>query len=429
MIRLKQYDSTLSFIRDPYRFISRTCEQHEVDLFETRLLLQKTICLRGEDAARIFYDTDRFTRVGAAPKFAMKTLFGQKGVQGLDEEAHRHRKQMFVSILKSDQINELTQLFAAELNTALARWECMPEVILYDEFQRLLTIAVCRWAGVPLAESEIGLRTRQLTLLFDQAANPGLGHFKSRRARQQTNRWITGLIQQIRDRQLTVDEKSPAAIIAWHRDLDQQLLPPEVAAVELLNVLRPVVAVSVYLTFVAHALQQHPHSRKLLRSDFDRYALPFVQEVRRFYPFFPLTAARVREYFEWQGHAFPRGRRVLLDLYGTNHDRRIWNEPEHFEPERFLQHNVSPFDFIPQGGGDVRSGHRCPGEDVAVNLMQRTAEFLTYEVQYEVLQQNLEIEFSRMPALPESRFRISTFQEKETPGTPHLNRGGRRVRI
>ena len=157
--------------------------------------------------------------------------------------------------------------------------------------------------------------------------------------------------------------------------------------------------------------------------------LPFVQEVRRFYPFFPLTAARVRKYFEWQGHAFPQGRRVLLDLYGTNHDRRIWKEPERFEPERFLEHNVSPFDFIPQGGGDVRSGHRCPGEDVAVNLMQRTAEFLTHEVQYEVLEQNLEIDFSRMPALPESRFRISTFQEKETPGTPHLTGEGRGVRI
>ncbi|KAA0139343.1 cytochrome P450 [Gimesia chilikensis] len=429
MHRLKQIESTLAFIRDPYRFISRTCEQHEVDLFETRLLLQKTICLRGEDAARIFYDTDRFTRVGAAPKFAIKTLFGQKGVQGLDEEAHRHRKQMFVSILKSDQINDLTQLFAAELNAAVARWECMPEVILYAEFQRLLTIAVCHWAGVPLSESEIGLRTRQLTLLFDQAANPGLGHFRSRRARRNANQWITGLIQQIRDRQLTVGEKSPASIIAWHRDLDQQLLPPEVAAVELLNVLRPVVAVSVYLTFVAHALQQHPHSRKLLRSDFGRYALPFVQEVRRFYPFFPLTAARVRKYFEWQGHAFPRGRRVLLDLYGTNHDRRIWNKPEHFEPERFLQHNVSPFDFIPQGGGDVRSGHRCPGEDVAVNLMLRTAEFLIREVQYEVPRQNLELDFSRMPALPESRFRISAIRNTEDSQSCGLTSEARKIRV
>lgn len=46
---------------------------------------------------------------------------------------------------------------------------------------------------------------------------------------------------------------------------------------------------------------------------------------------------------------FFRGQRVLLDLYGTNQDRRTWKDPEEFEPERFSQWDASPFNFVPQG--------------------------------------------------------------------------------
>jgi fatty-acid peroxygenase len=41
-----------------------------------------------------------------------------------------------------------------------------------------------------------------------------------------------------------------------------------------------------------------------------------------FAPFFPAVAARVRRDFDWKGYRLPRGRRVLLDLYGTDYDPR-----------------------------------------------------------------------------------------------------------
>jgi fatty-acid peroxygenase len=133
---------------------------------------------------------------------------------------------------------------------------------------------------------------------------------------------------------------------------------------------------------------------------------PLVQEVRRFYPFFPAVGALVRHNFEWQGYPFPQGQQVLLDLYGTNHDPRLWQEPEVFHPERFCQWDGSPFDFIPQGGGDHNLHHRCPGEWIAIELMQSALRFLLRGIRYEVPQQDLEIDYSRLPALPRSRFMI-----------------------
>ena len=60
-------DATLSMAVEGSEFISRRCRRHRSDVVETRLLLQRTICMRGADAARLFYDTERFQRSGAMP--------------------------------------------------------------------------------------------------------------------------------------------------------------------------------------------------------------------------------------------------------------------------------------------------------------------------------------------------------------------------
>lgn len=46
-------------------------------------------------------------------------------------------------------------------------------------------------------------------------------------------------------------------------------LPRKVAAVDLLNVLRPVVAIGTYITFIAHALHTHPEWRERIRAGDD----------------------------------------------------------------------------------------------------------------------------------------------------------------
>ncbi|EKJ99322.1 fatty acid alpha hydroxylase, cytochrome P450 [Rhodopirellula baltica SH28] len=106
------------------------------------------------------------------------------------------------------------------------------------------------------------------------------------------------------------------------------------------------------------------------------------------------------------GYRFPKGRRVLLDLYGTNHDPRTWDDPERFQPDRFNQRQSNCFDFIPQGGGDHFAHHRCAGEWITIALMKGAAEFLVRGVKYDVPRQDLRIDYARLPALPHSKFKI-----------------------
>jgi fatty-acid peroxygenase len=107
--RDKGLESTLALTHDPYRFISKRCRHYQSDLFEARIMLQRTICMMGKEAAELFYDPHRFMRSGAPPGRIEKTLFGQGGVQGMDDEAHQHRKQMFMSLMTPERIEALRQ--------------------------------------------------------------------------------------------------------------------------------------------------------------------------------------------------------------------------------------------------------------------------------------------------------------------------------
>ncbi len=405
--RNHELDSTLALLRDGYRFISIRCDHYGTDIFQTRLLLQKTICMRGRQAAALFYDRDRFIRAGATPGRVKKTLFGEGGVQGLDGEPHRHRKRMFMALMTPAAINTLVDITTQQWRAYVKKWAAMDEVILYDEVSELLCRSVCSWTGVPLNESEVGKRTQELVAMIEAAGAVTFGYLQGRFARRRAEVWAADLIRRVRSRSLVPAENCGLYIISWHRDQHGELLNEHDAAVELLNVLRPTVAIGRFITFAALALHEYPACREALRNREDDYLELFTQEVRRYYPFFPFVAARVRRPFIWRGYQFSQGTRVLLDLYGTNHDAACWNDPEIFRPERFSHRDDDAYDFIPQGGGDHYLNHRCPGEWITIVLIKKMTEGLMESMDYVVPAQDLSIDLSTVPALPASRFIIS----------------------
>ncbi len=175
---------------------------------------------------------------------------------------------------------------------------------------------------------------------------------------------------------------------------------------ELLNLLRPTVAVSRFIVFAARALHLYPEWRRRLLGNDEVDLLHFVQEVRRTTPFFPFAVARVSQDFTWQGYHFPEGRRAILDLYGTNHHPSLWEAPYEFRPQRFVSRPPGPFDLIPQGGGNPMVHHRCAGEAVTVSLLAAAVRFLVRSIRYQVPEQDLGVRLDRIPARPESGFVI-----------------------
>ncbi len=388
-------DDTLALALEGYAFIGNRARALGTDVFETRLMLQRTICMFGAEAAQIFYDAEKIQREGAPPSRVQATLFGRGGVQSLDGEAHRTRKQLFTSLLTRESALRMAGLFEHALLAEVPQWT--QRTVLFDELQTILAHAVCEWAGVRIDDER---RVRDISAMIEGSGGAGPRQWRGRVGRARAEWWIERQIDQIR----TTAMPALGVLGTFAKtDLDRRT-----AAIELLNIIRPTVAVARYIVFVAHALHEFPHAAELVRDDV--LVEPFVQEVRRYYPFFPALSGRVRHAFTWHDVAFPEGTRVMLDLYGTNHDPRIWPDPDQFRPERFIGWTGDPFTLIPQGGGDVATGHRCPGELMTIELMKTAVRLFTRRLRFDVPAQDLTISLARIPALPASRFVIENLR-------------------
>lgn len=120
------------------------------------------------------------------------------------------------------------------------KWAGIEQVVVYDELHELLTRAACSWAGVPLAETQVKQRTREVALLFDAAGSVEPRHWWARLARNRVDCWIETVITEIRNGQVRPPPRSVAHVIAHHRELNGDLLNARIAAVELLHVIRPI---------------------------------------------------------------------------------------------------------------------------------------------------------------------------------------------
>ena len=232
----------------------------------------------------------------------------------------------------------------------------------------------------------------------------GPAYVKAAVARRRCDTWAVGLIRAARDR-ATGQPASWVEQVASFVDVDGDLLSEKTAAVELLNVLRPTVAVAWLASFAVMALVEHPDWRERIRTDNTEHGgvgEAFAHEVRRYYPFVPVLAARARHDLDFAGHRVLTGDRILLDVYGTNHGPS-WENPWAFDPDRFV--DVDPCSirhFVPQGGGPVETGHRCPGEGISNGLLALTVKLLAGLDHLDLRPQDRHFSMRRMPTRPAS---------------------------
>lgn len=414
--RAKELDSTLSLINEGFNFIPNRRKELGSDIFETRLLGQKAVCMAGEEAADLFYNNKYFKRENAMPAPLKKTLLGEGGIHGRDGEEHHHLKRMFLSMMTPERLEDIKRMAIEELDAKADVWETQDQVVLMDELDEILTRAVCHWAGLPLKESEVKQRTHELASMVD-SFNGSLSDFKEgAQSRQSQEKWLKEIIQDIRSGIYNPPPYTAAYIVAHHKGTDGKFLDLQTAAVDLNNAYRPMLATVFFIAFGALALHEFPETKEKIKEDQNNYSQMFAQEVRRYYPFAPAMAAKVNNGFVWHGYTFKKEMLVILDLFGTNRHPDSWEHADQFMPERFENWNGSPFSFVPQGGGDHYVGHRCAGEWMTVMVMQAFFKYFTENISYTVPEQDLSYDMTRLPTMPKSRFIISNVKKiKQSP--------------
>lgn len=317
-----------------------------------------------------------------------------------------------MSTMSPDRIAKLIDSTKKQWKIAIDKWEQMDEVTLYEEVQEIMCRTACEWTGVPIKEEKVNELTKDLAAMFESPASIGPSHWIGRHARNRVEKWIEELVEEIRNGDINIPTNTILYKFAQYRDVEGDLLDTNTVAVEVLNILRPIVAIAIFINFIALALYTYPEEKLNLESKDEKYALMFVQEVRRFYPFFPFTAALVKKDFTWNNYKFEKDTLTFLDLYGTNHDPKIWENPDMFDPNRFSKWEGSPFSFIPQGGGDYFLGHRCAGEWATIEIMKVSLDYLANRISYELPEQDLSFSMADIPSIPHSKIAIKRVKKK-----------------
>lgn len=103
--------------------------------------------------------------------------------------------------------------------------------------------------------------------------------------------------------------------------------------------------------------------------------LPFIdaicKETMRLHPVAPLLVPRkCREDCKLDGYDIVKGTRVMVSVWTIGRDPTIWDNPEEFNPERFIGKSIDvkgqDFELLPFGSGR----RMCPGYTLGLKVIQ-----------------------------------------------------------
>ncbi len=97
------------------------------------------------------------------------------------------------------------------------------------------------------------------------------------------------------------------------------------------------------------------------------YLSAVCQETLRLYPIAINAFPRVvKQPIEVAGYSLEPDTVIMPSIYLAHHRSAVYPEPKQFRPERFLERQFSPYEYLPFGGGD----RRCIGSALALFEMK-----------------------------------------------------------
>ena len=111
------------------------------------------------------------------------------------------------------------------------------------------------------------------------------------------------------------------------------------------------------------------------------YLSAVVSETLRLNPVVALIGRHLAKPFELMGYNFEAGTSLFFSIYLTHQREDIYPEPKQFKPERFLERQFSPYEYLPFGGGN----RRCLGYAFALFEMKLVLTTILSKVEFELL--------------------------------------------
>ena len=291
----------------------------------------------------------------------LQPALGSRGILVLDEEEHMATRKRLLPPFHGEAIKRYEEVIREETERRIESWP-VGKAVRMDRETRAITLEVIMRTVFGAADSpdldELRANLSRMThVTFIRSlwyvapwlaiAPPWRGYARSvRRANELLDKLIAerrgAADLDERDDVLSLLIRSGEDDEAWLRDQVMSLLG---AGHE---------TTTTGLAWAMELLARHPEIRAKAREGGDEYLDAVVTETLRIRPVIPGMTRRLTEPATIGSYRIPAGVTLLPMASSVHMDERVYEDPESFEPERFLGRRPGTYSWFPFGGGRRR---------------------------------------------------------------------------
>ena len=379
----------LQWIFTPMSFME-TCAKRYGDIFTLNLLNVPTVFVSNPQALQQMLTSD--TKEFEAPSdwnTVFEPLLGKHSVITVSGEVHRRQRQLLMPPFHGDRMRTYGQAISNITEQIISQWQTDKPFTVRLAMQtitmRTIMQVVFGLYDSPRAQElekilcqmldDGGSVWRAVELYFpllQKDWGPSSSWGKFLRRRQRLHQLIN---EEIEERRLQPDSSRTdiLTLLMAARDEVGEPMTNEELRDELITMLfAGHETTATALTWALYWIHKLPAVREKLLQELDSlgenpdssmiFKLPYLNavysETLRIYPVGMLNFPRVvRTPLSLCGHQLEPGTVVLGSIYLTHQREDLYPQPKQFKPERFLERQFSPYEYLPFGGG----ARRCIG--------------------------------------------------------------------
>jgi cytochrome P450 len=310
----------------------------------------------------------------------LAAVLGRHSVLLLDGEDHLQRRRMLLAPFHGEALSSYVHVIEQITSDELLRWPRGEEFAIWPRMQAITLESIMRVViGVRDEQRLASLRTLLLDVqrnstyaVVAEGARPGLSD--SRLGRRLP--WVRARLkaERVLDEEIATHRRQPdgrddilALMIAARDEHGRPLSDAELRGELLTLLIAGYETTSTALAWCFERLVRHPQvlerlQLELAADDGEAYLDAVVNETLRSRPVIDSVQRKLTAELEIGGYRLPAGTNVAPAIVAVQLSPEIFEDPQAFRPERFLERPVAPYTLIPFGGG-LR---RCIGARFAV---------------------------------------------------------------
>lgn len=333
-------------------------------------------------------DTKEFEAPGELNK-AFELLLGKNSVITISGMRHQRQRQLMMPSFHGERMRTYGETIAKVTQEVIDRWEVGKPFCVRTSTQAI-TLRTILQAVFGLYEGARAQNLEQLlTIMLDKGSSPLSVAVRLFPSLQKTLGWLTSagdfmalkqqvdqlIYEEIRDRRENFDSSRTDILnllMAAKDEVGEGMTDEELHDELMTLLIAGHETTATALAWALYWIHKIPTVREKLLEELDSlgenpdpstiFKLPYLNavcsETLRIYPVAMLTfPRRVKVPLSLAGYDLEPGKVVMGSIYLTHHREDLYPQPKQFKPERFLERQYSPYEFLPFGGG----ARRCIG--------------------------------------------------------------------